>query len=145
MKIRADEHIAPKIVRAIQMLVLRAGWEISHVRDVHDARTADETWIPRFAREGGQVILSGDRKMLARPHQIKAIAESGVIGVFLSSQWAQAQRHIQAAHLIHCWPEIERALLESKERDCWKVPFEYGAVTLQKLSVNYSEALGSSK
>ena len=76
MKIRADEHVSPKIVSALQLLVLRSDWELSHVRQVHAARTLDETWIPRFASEGGRVLLSGDASMLRRPNELKAILES---------------------------------------------------------------------
>jgi hypothetical protein len=145
LKIRADEHVSPKIVRAVQSLVLSAGWEISHVRDLHSARTADETWIPQFALEGGEVILSADRKMLARPHQLAAIAESGLICVFFSTQWAQAKRHEQAAQILHWWPCIEKTLIESKPKDCWKVPSGYGEGKLVKIAVNFEKAAKANK
>jgi len=99
LKIRADEHVSPKIVRAIQSLALSDGWELTHVRDHPSARTADETWMPRFALEGGQVILSADRKIL-RPHQLAAISQGNLIGVFLSAKWAEARRYAQAAHIL---------------------------------------------
>jgi hypothetical protein len=89
LKIRADEHISPKLVRAVQSIALSAGWELSHVRDHNSARTADETWMPRFVAEGGQVIISADRKILARPNQLLAIADGNLIGVFLSAKWAE--------------------------------------------------------
>lgn len=140
MKIRADENVSPRIVLTVQSLVLKAGWELTHVREFHSARTADETWIPRFAQEGGRVILSADRRILTRPNQIAAISEGGVIGVFLSSQWAQSHRHEQAAQILHWWPRIEKAIAESKPRDCWKVPYGYNKGGLERLAISYAKA-----
>lgn len=145
MKIRADEHISPKIVRAVQSLVLAAGWELSHVREHHTARTADETWIPRFVLEGGKAILSADRRMLSRPHQTVAIADGGLICVFLSKQWAQAKRHEQAAQILHWWPCIEKTLAVSQAKDCWRVPNGYGQGELEKIVVNFEKAAKANK
>lgn len=125
MKIRADEHVAPKIIKAVETLILSDGWELSHVRDKHSSRTMDETWVPQFADEGGKGILSGDRKMLAKPHQIMAIIHNGLVGVFMSKQWSEAKRHIQASNLLLWWPRIEGAFKTSKPGKCWKVPFEF--------------------
>jgi hypothetical protein len=140
LKVRADEHVSPKIVLAIQSLILKAGWEITHVREFNSARTADETWIPRFAQEGGNVILSADRRILSRPHQIAALAESGVIGIFLSPQWANCHRNEQAAQILHWWPRIEKVILDSKPKDCWKVPHGYNKGSLEKIVVNFDKA-----
>ena len=107
MKVRADEHVSPKIVRALREVVLSPGWELSHVRDVHGARTADETWVPRFAAEGGKAIITADANMLKRPHQILAVYQSKIMGLILPHIWAVAKRHIQASSLRYFWPEIE--------------------------------------
>lgn len=143
MKIRADEHIAPKITKALEILVLPNGWELTHVRDFHAARTADETWIPRFAAEGGQVILSADRKILARPHQLAAIAEGNLIGVFLSPQWAEAKRNVQAANIIWWWPKIEKAISTAAPKQCFRVPPDFRAGDLEELRIDFEKASAS--
>lgn len=107
MKLRADEHVSPKIVRALKEVVLSPGWELTHVRDAHGARTADETWVPRFAIEGGKAIITADANMLKRPHQLLAIQQSNVVGLILPHARAIAKRHVQASSLIYFWPEIE--------------------------------------
>ena len=145
MKIRADEHVAPKILRALENLVLRDDWELSHVRDFHGARTLDETWIPRFASEGGRVLLSGDASMLRRPHELKAILESRVVVVVMAPPWQNSKRHQQAASLIWHWPAIEAALLTASDGDCWRVPFAFGSSTIEKVSVNYAKAIQAGK
>ena len=117
------------------------GWELTHVRDHNQPRTADETWVPRFAQEGGKGLLSADRKMLARPHQILAIQASGLIGVFLDAKWAEAPRHAQAAHILWWWPRIEIAFAESAASQCWRVPFDFSAkAPLTKVTPNYEKA-----
>ena len=135
MKIRADEHIAPKIVRAVRDLVLSSTHELSHVREYHSARTADETWVPRFALEGGKAILSADRHMLARPHQQAAVLASGVSCIILPPQWAQSRRHEQAAHILWWWPRIEACLEATEDPRFWKVPFGFDKSKLEEISV----------
>jgi hypothetical protein len=126
----------------LEHLVLRNDWELSHVRDVHEARTSDETWIPRFASEGGRVLLSGDGSMLRRPHELKAILESRVVVVVMAPPWQNSKRHEQAAAIIWHWPAIEVALLTAADGDCWKVPFAFGkSAALEKMKVNYAKAI----
>jgi hypothetical protein len=140
LKVRADEHVSPKIVETIRSLVLTSGWELSHVRDHHRARTADETWLPLFAEEGGKAILSADATMLKRPHQLMAVRDSGLICVLLSSRWAGAKRHEQAAGLLYHWPAIEAVIAESKPGDCWRVPAGYDGEKLTQHTINYGAA-----
>ena len=139
MKIRVDENISRRIVWVIRDLAIRDGWELSHVRDVHERRTADETWIPRFAQEGGFALISGDRKIRARPHQIAAIRESGLVCIFLSPDWATAQRTIQAASLLYWWKKIESKLLEAQPGECWLVPFEFVDKELIDINIAYEK------
>lgn len=122
--------------------MLREDWELSHVREFHAARTTDETWIPRFASEGGRALLSGDASMLKRPHELKAILESRVVVVVMATPWQNARRHEQAATLIWHWPAIDAALLTSVEGDCWRVPFSCAkGSTVEKVAVNYAKAV----
>lgn len=139
MKVRADEHVSRKIVRAISDLALSDGWELTHVRDLHERRTADETWIPRFAADGGKAILSGDRKIRSRPNQIKSIRDSGLICIFLPSEWASSRRAIQAAFLIYWWSKIEFKILQSQPTDCWLVPFEFSNRDLEPFHISFDK------
>jgi hypothetical protein len=140
VKIRADEHVAPKIVQALRIIALSTGWELTGVREFHAARTMDETWLPRFAAEGGRAIITADAHMLRRPHQIAAIQQSGVCGVILPPVWAQAKRNIQAASLIYFWPEIEATLTDAQSGEFWRLPPTLYSGNLEKLSVNYAAA-----
>lgn len=143
MRIRADENVSHKIVRAIALVCLRPGWELSHVRDDHAARTPDETWLPKFAAEGGAAILSGDANMLKRPHQLAAVKQSGLICLILSSHWTHAKRHEQAANIIYWWPRIEGAIETSAPGDCWPIPHTFDKSELQKKFIDFEKATKS--
>ena len=140
MKVRADEHVSPKIVETIRNLVLRDGWEISHVRDDNRARTADETWMPLFAQSGGNAVLTADANILKRPHQILAMQQTGLICVVLSAKWAMARRHEQAACLLYHGPAIESAISASTRGDCWRVPGGYLGETVERNPINFQAA-----
>jgi hypothetical protein len=140
LKVRADEHVSPKIVRAVKEVALSVECELSHVRDVHGARTADETWIPRFAAEGGKAIITADANLLKRPHQIAAIQASGLFGVILPPTWAVAKRHIQASALIYHWPEIELCFAGAQSGEFWRIPAALHKGPLEKLNINYARA-----
>jgi len=115
VKVRADEHVAPKIVQVLRIIALSTEWELTGVREFHAARTLDETWLPRFASEGGKAIITAD-------------------------VWAQARRNIQAASLIYFWPEIEATLTTAQAGEFWRVPTTLYAGRLEKLRVNYAAA-----
>jgi hypothetical protein len=143
VKLRADEHVSPKIVRAIREVSLSSGWELSCVREFHPARTADETWVPQFAVEGGQAIITADANMLNRPHQLLAIHQSNIRGIVLPSIWADSKRHLQAASLIYFWPQIEAKLKDAQSGEFWRLPRTLVNGLLEPIAVNYSIAAAS--
>jgi PIN like domain len=145
LKVRADEHVSKKIVEAVRLLCLKDGWEFSHVREDNGRRTADETWLPKFAAEGGDAILTGDANIFKRPHQLLAIRETGLISFVLSQPWTQAKKHEQAANIIYWWPRIQTAIEQSNPGDCWPVPFEFDSSEIKKKVINYEKAIKSLK
>jgi hypothetical protein len=140
LKIRADEHVSFRIVQAVQLLCLRPGWELSHVRDEHAARTADETWLPKFAADGGRAILTADANILKRPHQLVALEKTGLISIVLSKHWQHAKRHEQAAHIIYWWPRIQHAIEGAAAGDCFPIPFVFNKLDLKKKSIAFDKA-----
>lgn len=138
MKIRADEHVSPKIIRALRDLVLNPAWELSHVREMHGTRTADETWVAQFAADGGRGIITADATMLKRPHQRRAIQSSGVAGVVLPRAWAMARRHIQASALLFHWPQIEDVLATAAPGEFWRMPTRLHRGPLERVRIGAS-------
>jgi hypothetical protein len=78
LRIRADEHISPEIVRAVREIALSAGWELTQVTDVGDRGSSDEHWATKFAGEGGNAILSGDTDFFKHHQLVLAINRSGL-------------------------------------------------------------------
>jgi hypothetical protein len=140
LKIRADEHVSHRIVQAVQLLCLRDGWDFSHDRDDNSARTSDETWLPKFAADGGKAILTGDGRIFKRPHQLAAIHATGLISFVLDWRWTQVRKHEQAANIIFWWPRIEAAAEASSPGDCWPVPFAFDSSPLEKKIIAYDKA-----
>lgn len=140
MKIRADEHVSFRIVQVVKSLCLRSG-----VRDDHAARTADETWLPKFAADGGKAILTADANILKRPHQLVALRSTGLVSVVLHRNWQHAKRNEQAAHILYWWPRIELAIEQSNPGDCYPVPFTFDKVELVKKKIDYEKAAEAAK
>ena len=122
MIIIGDEHLSPKIVRAVREIALRRGWRFDNVNGSDLCSLEDEDWIESFAKSGGNVIVSADRAMLKRPTLIKKIADLSVIGIYLPAEWANARRQYQAAHILYWWPRIEAIIETSKSGTAWIVP-----------------------
>ena len=78
MRIRADEHIAPAIVKAIEKLAISSGFEITSVLRTGFKGASDVHWITAFAEDGGDAILTADTDFFKQPPQIQAVERTGV-------------------------------------------------------------------
>jgi hypothetical protein len=122
MNLIGDEHLSPKIIRAVGEIALRRGWRHDNVVGSDLCNREDEDWIEAFAKAGGNAILSADRAMLRRPTLTKKISDLNLIGIYLPAEWAEARRHYQAAHILFWWPKIERIIETSTAGSAWIVP-----------------------
>ncbi len=141
MKIRADEHVSPEIVRAVRDMALSPGWEFSSVIEVGDRGLADEHWITRFAQEGGAAIISADTDFLRTPPQVLAVLNTGMRVIHLPPRWASAGCHLQAAHILLWWGRIEATISEMRDRDCYRPPWNINeSGELQRVKIHYEQA-----
>ncbi|MDG3440068.1 hypothetical protein [Nitrospirillum amazonense] len=132
MKICADEHISPKILRAVKEIVLSRSFSLFGVADLEFRGTEDEYWISTFARNGGNAILSCDRKMLKRDSLLTHIQETGLIAIYFPEEWAMAKRHFQAAHTLFWWPKIEETINTAPSGSIWIMPPDFGNRSLKQ-------------
>lgn len=140
MRIRADEHVSPEIVRAVKTLA-HPSFELDSIYDAGHRGDNDVPWITKFARDGGKIILSADADFHKKPHQIAAVGDLGLIVIHLPSRWANAKCRLQAAHILYWWDCIEQTLRSSKPRDFWRVPWGFPEnLSLSPLKVNYDAA-----
>ncbi|PDT82956.1 hypothetical protein [Sinorhizobium sp. BJ1] len=131
MNIIGDEHVSPKIVRAVREIALRRTWTLEHVIGSAYRSRPDEDWIAAFAHAGGHVFLSADRDMLRRPTLLAKISQLDLIGIYLPAQWAEARKQYQAAHILYWWPEIERVIETCQKGTAWIVPKGLGSGELR--------------
>lgn len=122
MIIVADEHISPRIVKAVNELALTKNWRFSHVIGSEYRSRPDEDWVESFAKNGGNAIISADRAMLKRPSLLEKLKVNSIVAVYLPSEWASSKRNHQAAHILYWWPHIEAALTSSAPGDVCIVP-----------------------
>ena len=126
MKLCGDEHISPKILRAIREIARPKGCEILSVYDLNMNGLEDETWISKFIAQGGTGFISGDRQMLKRDALVKQIKTTGIIAVFMPSEYASAKRIWQAAHMMFWWSKIHLTFETAERGSIWTVPKDFG-------------------
>ena len=141
MKIRADENVAPAIVRVVRDLALSEGFELTSIIEIGQAGAGDVHWITRFAQEGGQAILSGDKDFLRSPPQVDAVNRLGLRVIHMPGRWCNARGHMQTSHLLMWWPRIERKLAEMAPRDCYSPPWNVAEDgQLKQVVIPYADA-----
>lgn len=141
MKICADEHVSTWIVGIIRDSCLDRKHSLEHVEDYYLRGVDDEIWVRRFAKAGGEAIISADANMLRRNHELIAICDSGLRLVVLPSKWANATRNLQASHVMFWWPKIQDTISASPPRKCWKVPWGYNdKEPLHSITVDFEDA-----
>lgn len=132
MRIIADEMISPKIVRTVSNTVLSSGLIFDSVYTAKLTGKPDEDWIMTFARAGGNVFISADQRMLKREALLQGIADTGLIGIYLPSKWAESPRDVQLAYFIHWWRKIEVTISEATLGSAWVVPRGLGGGELRQ-------------
>lgn len=140
MKIRADEHVSPEVVTAIRQSALGEGVLLDSIIEIGAKGAQDQHWVTVFAKEGGRVILSADTDFLKRPHQVMAVHDAGLSIIHLPGRWANAELHLQMAHLLIWWKRIEAALAGAKGRECWSPPWNISEQgELKRINIDYEE------
>jgi hypothetical protein len=141
VKLRADEHISPEIVRAVREMALSPGWELSHVYDDGHGGYGDVSWITKFARAGGKAILTADTDFHKRHNQIMAVWDTGLAVVHFPAKWANSKCRMQAAHTLFWWERIEALLANAHPRQCWRVPWEFSTTgEFKQVKIDYDKA-----
>jgi len=138
LRIRADEHVAPAIVQAVNDIGLGDGFELTSVVRAGYAGASDVHWITAFANDGGDAILTADTDFLKLPPQVLAVQRTGLRVIHLPSSWANAKRALQAGHLLIWWRRIEIQLTIMKPRECFTMPFNVSEeAELKRVSLDF--------
>lgn len=81
--------------------------EIVALRDKFPPNIKDVDLIAELSRQGGWVLLSGDRRITRNRAEKSAFQNSKVVGMFLSPGLYKSTVLKQAERLIALWPVIE--------------------------------------
>lgn len=124
MKVRLDENIPFRVANALKgYMANRQGFEVSCVRDVHGPKTPDTSWLPKFAAENGDVIISGDPHILQHWPNLVAYLESGLTSFFPPNEFANLHGYGKAAFLIRWWPAIIEHAKVCQRGTAWRIPW----------------------
>ncbi len=123
MRIRADEHVAPAIVQAVNQIALSDGFHLTSVLKEGFQGASDVHWITAFAADGGEAILTADTDFLKQPPQVRAVERTGIKVIHLPSAWANASLAVQTGHILIWWHRIEAQLNAMNQRQCFQTPF----------------------
>jgi hypothetical protein len=102
MNFLLDNSLAVRHARALNEMV-KPDHSFTHVVDKFGPATTDEEWIRALVSERGWIVLSGDYRAAANPHQLRAWRESGLTVFFLGEQWLKTpplQQHSRLALIL---------------------------------------------
>jgi hypothetical protein len=122
IKIALDANIPERAVRMLNSGFKSNGFEFHWEPSFAPASATDEFWATAFKRFGGTVIITGDKNIARRPHQIHAFCACDLICFFCDRHWSQQDLAYQCAHLIRWWPTVQDTLQTAKPKDCWWLP-----------------------
>jgi hypothetical protein len=74
---------------------------------------------------GGEVVISADKNIAKRPHQVLAFKDNGLICFFMQRTWASQDMTFKCAHLMCWWMRIMPQLKAMRPRDCHWVPMTW--------------------
>lgn len=96
----------------------------------------DSPWVRRFALDGGRVIVSGDSRMMKKPHERLALLETGLTTIFFPPRWVGWKFCQKSALLMYWWPVILETV-KNPTPGFFRVPLSWpddGIGELQRLS-----------
>ena len=141
MRVRADEHVAEAIVKAVREIALSDGWTLDSVVSARQNGQSDVHWITEFMADGGHVILTADRDFLENAPQVEAVFKTGAKVIHLPAKWGQARGTLQAAHILMWWSRIEACINSMQARQCFRPPWNITETgTLQQITIDFQSA-----
>jgi hypothetical protein len=127
VKVAFDEHVPPALFSAFSALQDHTGLEgceIVGARSYSPGPGAkdDIPWIEAFAKDGGKVIVSGEKKMRSSPYVQRAIQESGVVAFFLPPAWNTWDMYSRTAFILKWWKRMVKHAQISSAGTLWIIP-----------------------
>jgi len=132
LKIALDKHVPAGMVRVFKALASERKmlWSVANTRrsgdrgelivvsaddyepdptDTDYIKRSDAPWLERFAKDGGDIVISGDTKMYEKPHEIVAIQQTGLVLVLFENKWNEWDFFQKSALLLWHWTAVIEA------------------------------------
>lgn len=136
MKLAFDEHVPSAMATVFKTLAAHRGirslcpdLEIEAAKDYapapddHDyIKRNDAPWVKRYAKAGGQVIISGDQKMRSKPGEREALVQAGMVVFFFDPAWNHMRFCDKCAMLLHWWEAILETAKGAPRPSFWRIP-----------------------
>jgi len=121
VKVFVDENLSPALARAPAAL-FAGEHQILHIRERYGPGVTDLQWISELSREGGWVVISGDRRIRRNKAEFNAFRASRLTGFFLSAGLCKAPLVKQAERILALWSGIETFAERAKPGSMFELP-----------------------
>lgn len=88
-------------------------------------KRSDVPWIERFAKAGGQVVITGNTKMKTDAFERLALLQAGMIVFFFENRWNGWLFWSKTSLLLHWWPLVIAKAKTARRGTFWHIPAEW--------------------
>lgn len=127
MNIAFDECVPEAMVRVYRTMTQHG--DLPNVA-IHWARDytqsgesgTDVPWMERYKAVGGEVVISGDRRIRSRLHEQEAYMRCGLVLYMFSPTWCGWNFRKKSAFLLQWWDRIVEHASSAPRPSCWDIP-----------------------
>ena len=132
MKVFVDEHLPPRLARALNAL-FEGEHEVVHVRQKFGTGVKDIDWIDALNRDGRWVVISADRRITRNKSELAAFHNSKLVGFFMSAGLYKAKLTKQAERLLALWDSIVDLAARMEGGAMFELPMKSSRIKQLKL------------
>jgi len=131
VKLALDANLSPHLARAIYALLAPEDGEAASIPERFGPGIADQDWIAALHAEAGWAVLTQDRKLRSRPHERRALEQSGLVVFILAHGWASELYWQKAAGVIRWLPSMLEAFRAARPPALFAVPHRWTPMPLR--------------
>lgn len=122
VRVALDANMPQRLVTLLRAGFQDQGYEFMWEPEFAPGNAPDEFWLDAFQRFGGEIVLTADKNIARRPHQMLAFQQAQLKGFFFTRNWSQKQMRFQAAHALFWWPRIANKARLCKSGEAFWIP-----------------------
>ena len=119
MKIGLDENVSRRMAEVVA--ALDQGNEILHLPRIYGHGAHDIPLVTAFVADGGEILIGGDYKMTARPHELARIMDSGLRLYVMPRRWSARDRYWKAGFLQRWWGMLVQHAEQAPLGSVWQL------------------------